>query len=128
MRDELLAYRARRFGMRPVGSQESGGYFKGANETAGRTQGVVWPPAAGVGSFPGHGRGLGGAGDRGSRCGSAGLYRPVRFALMLVGDQSTAEDVVQDAFLGLYRAWDRVRDPDAVLGYLRTAVVNGGPR
>jgi DNA-directed RNA polymerase specialized sigma24 family protein len=47
---------------------------------------------------------------------------------MLVGDQSTAEDVVQDAFLGLYRAWDRVRDPDAVLGYLRTAVVNGGPR
>jgi RNA polymerase sigma factor (sigma-70 family) len=44
---------------------------------------------------------------------------------MLVGDQSTAEDVVQDAFLGLYRAWDRVRDPDAVLGYLRTAVVNG---
>ena len=44
---------------------------------------------------------------------------------MLVGDQATAEDVVQDAFLGLYRAWDRVRDPDAVLGYLRTAVVNG---
>jgi len=49
----------------------------------------------------------------------------VRFALMLVGDQATAEDLVQEAFLGLYRAWDRVRDPDAVLGYLRTAVVNG---
>lgn len=49
----------------------------------------------------------------------------VRFALMLVGDQTTAEDVVQEAFLGLYRAWDRIRDPDAVLGYLRTAVVNG---
>jgi RNA polymerase sigma-70 factor (sigma-E family) len=49
----------------------------------------------------------------------------VRLALMLVGDQATAEDVVQEAFLGLYRAWDRVRDPDAVLGYLRTAVVNG---
>ena len=49
----------------------------------------------------------------------------VRFALMLVGDQATAEDVVQEAFLGLYRAWDRVRDPDAMLGYLRTAVVNG---
>ena len=41
----------------------------------------------------------------------------VRFALMLVGDQATAEDVVQEAFLGLYRAWDRVRDSDAVLGY-----------
>jgi hypothetical protein len=38
----------------------------------------------------------------------------VRFALMLAGDQATAEDVVQDAFLGLYWAWDRVRDPDAV--------------
>ena len=49
----------------------------------------------------------------------------VRFALMLVGDQTTAEDVVQEAFLGLYRGWDRLRDPDAVLGYLRTAVVNG---
>src|SRR5580704_14593562 len=49
----------------------------------------------------------------------------VRFALVLVGDQATAEDVVQEAFLGLYRAWDQVRDPDAVLGYLRTAVVNG---
>jgi RNA polymerase sigma-70 factor (sigma-E family) len=49
----------------------------------------------------------------------------VRFALMLVGDQATAEDVVQEAFFGLYRAWDRVRDPDVVLGYLRTAVVNG---
>jgi len=49
----------------------------------------------------------------------------VRFALMLVGDQTTAEDVVQEAFLGLYRGWDRLRDRDAVLGYLRTAVVNG---
>ncbi len=49
----------------------------------------------------------------------------VRFAVMLVGDQATAEDIVQEAFLGLYRAWDRVRDPDAVLAYLRAAVVNG---
>lgn len=49
----------------------------------------------------------------------------MRFALMLVGDQASAEDVVQEAFLGLYRGWDRVRDPEAVLGYLRTAVVNG---
>jgi RNA polymerase sigma-70 factor (sigma-E family) len=59
-----------------------------------------------------------------------GLYRAhavglVRFALMLVGDQTTAEDVVQEAFLGLYRGWHRVRDPGNVLGYLRTAVLNG---
>jgi len=42
------------------------------------------------------------------------LYREhglglVRFALMLAGDQQTAEDVVQEAFLGLYRNWGQVR-------------------
>lgn len=36
------------------------------------------------------------------------LYREqavamIRLALMLTGDRATAEDVVQDAFLGLYR-------------------------
>jgi len=58
------------------------------------------------------------------------LYRShalglVRLALLLVGDRTTAEDVVQDAFLGLYRGWSRVRDPDKALSYLRTSVVNG---
>jgi RNA polymerase sigma-70 factor (sigma-E family) len=58
------------------------------------------------------------------------LYREhalglVRFALLLTGDRATAEDVVQDAFLGLHRHWDEVRDPDRLLAYLRTAVVNG---
>jgi RNA polymerase sigma-70 factor (sigma-E family) len=58
------------------------------------------------------------------------LYREhalamVRLALLLTGDQATAEDVVQDAFLGLYRGWSRLRDPDTAVGYLRTAVING---
>jgi Sigma-70 region 2 len=58
------------------------------------------------------------------------LYREhalglVRFALLLTGDRATAEDVVQDAFLGLHRHWDEVRDPGHVLACLRTAVVNG---
>jgi RNA polymerase sigma-70 factor (sigma-E family) len=58
------------------------------------------------------------------------LYREhglglVRFALLLTGDRATAEDVVQDAFLGLHRHWDDIKDPDRVLAYLRTAVVNG---
>jgi RNA polymerase sigma-70 factor (sigma-E family) len=58
------------------------------------------------------------------------LYREhglglIRFALMLTGDQQTAEDVVQEAFLGLYRNWGQVRDPATLPGYLRTAVVNG---
>lgn len=58
------------------------------------------------------------------------LYREqapglVRFALMLVGDRTTAEDVVQEAFLGLHRAWSRLADHGNLAGYLRTAVLNG---
>jgi RNA polymerase sigma factor (sigma-70 family) len=49
----------------------------------------------------------------------------VRFATLLVGDKPTAEDVVQDAFIGLYRALPRLRDPGKALPYLRTAVING---
>lgn len=48
----------------------------------------------------------------------------VRLALLLTGDQATAEDVVQEAFLGLYRGWQRGREPHDVLAYLRTAVLN----
>ncbi|WP_373696101.1 SigE family RNA polymerase sigma factor [Actinomycetospora aurantiaca] len=58
------------------------------------------------------------------------LYREhrmrfVRLAILLVDDPATAEDVVQEAFTGLHRHWTRLRDENAALGYLRTAVVNG---
>ncbi len=49
----------------------------------------------------------------------------VRVAVMLVGDQPSAEDVVQDAFLGLQRSLPRLRDQDKALAYLRASVVNG---
>jgi RNA polymerase sigma factor (sigma-70 family) len=49
----------------------------------------------------------------------------VRLALLLLGDQSSAEDVVQDAFLGLQRGLDRLRDPAKAMPYLRASVVNG---
>ncbi len=60
----------------------------------------------------------------------ADLYRThvvglVRLALLLVGDQSTAEDVVQDVFARLHRGGARLRDPDKALPYLRTSVLNG---
>ncbi|MFN2518309.1 MAG: RNA polymerase sigma factor [Jatrophihabitantaceae bacterium] len=48
----------------------------------------------------------------------------VRMAVLLVDDTASAEDVVQDAFVGLHRNQHRVRDPQAALGYLHTAVVN----
>jgi RNA polymerase sigma-70 factor (sigma-E family) len=48
-----------------------------------------------------------------------------RLALVMLGDASAAEDVVQDAFLGLYRRWDRLTDPSGAQSYLRTSVLNG---
>jgi len=51
--------------------------------------------------------------------------RLVRTAALLVDDRETAEDVVMDAFLGLYRRWTAIRDPDAAYGYVRSAVLNG---
>ena len=47
-----------------------------------------------------------------------------RMARLLLRDQAAAEDAVQDAFLGLYRALPRLRDPERLLPYLRTAVIN----
>jgi RNA polymerase sigma-70 factor (sigma-E family) len=49
----------------------------------------------------------------------------IRVAMLLTGDQPSAEDVVQDAFIGLYRALPRIRDQDKALPYLRTSVING---
>jgi RNA polymerase sigma-70 factor (sigma-E family) len=45
----------------------------------------------------------------------------VRLAALLVDDLGTAEEVMQDAFVRLHGAWDRVEAPEA---YLRTSVVN----
>jgi RNA polymerase sigma-70 factor (sigma-E family) len=49
----------------------------------------------------------------------------VGFAMLLVDDLATAEDVVQDAFLALHRRWSWMRDPQAAYDYLRTSVLNG---
>ncbi|MHA3703085.1 RNA polymerase sigma factor [Jatrophihabitans sp. YIM 134969] len=48
----------------------------------------------------------------------------VRLARLLVDDTTSAEDVVQDAFLGLYRQRAALADPTKALAYLRAAVVN----
>jgi RNA polymerase sigma-70 factor (sigma-E family) len=48
-----------------------------------------------------------------------------RLAFLMLGDRQTAEDVVQEAFCGLYRAWDRMPDHANALGYVRTSVLNG---
>ncbi|WP_460835831.1 SigE family RNA polymerase sigma factor [Nocardioides hungaricus] len=50
--------------------------------------------------------------------------RLVRLSVLLVRDQGTAEEVVQDAFVAVHGRWSRLRDPDRALAYLRQAVVN----
>lgn len=46
----------------------------------------------------------------------------VRLAALLTSRPAVAHDVVQDAFIRLYAAWDRVRDPEH---YVKRSVVNG---
>jgi RNA polymerase sigma-70 factor (sigma-E family) len=52
--------------------------------------------------------------------------RLVGLASVLVDDRETAEEVVQDAFLTLYRRWRLLRDPSAAVAYLNQCVVNSG--
>jgi len=79
-------------------------------------------------SSPGPASAARGARERGDLVGE--LYEAhavtlVRAAKLLLRDQAAAEDVVQDAFLGLYREWPRLVDHDQILPYLRVAVING---
>jgi RNA polymerase sigma-70 factor (sigma-E family) len=48
----------------------------------------------------------------------------VRLAAMLVRDVPTAEEVVQDAFVAMHGGWQRLKDTEKALAYLRQAVVN----
>ena len=48
-----------------------------------------------------------------------------RLAYVMLGDRPAAEDVVQEAFLGLYRRWNHLRDTASAPGYLRASVLNG---
>jgi RNA polymerase sigma-70 factor (sigma-E family) len=47
----------------------------------------------------------------------------IRLAIVMLGDRTAAEDVVQDAFFGLYRHWTRLTDPANALPYVRSAVL-----
>ena len=49
----------------------------------------------------------------------------IRMAYVMLGDLPSAEDVVQEAFCGLYRRWDGLASTDGALYYVRTSVLNG---
>jgi len=48
----------------------------------------------------------------------------VRLGVLLLRDQGAAEEVVQDAYVGLHSRWRQLRDADRALAYLRASVVN----
>lgn len=49
----------------------------------------------------------------------------IRLAVVMLGDRPAAEDVVQEAFCGLYRRWFHLSDTGSALQYLRISVLNG---
>ena len=51
----------------------------------------------------------------------AALYRT---AYLLAGDHAGAEDLLQNAFAKLYLSWDRIREREALDGYVRRIMVN----
>ena len=50
--------------------------------------------------------------------------RLVRMARLFTDDRNAAEDIVQEAFIRLHRAADRLKDPEKAAPYLRSIVVN----
>jgi RNA polymerase sigma-70 factor (sigma-E family) len=72
----------------------------------------------------------GAVGSRGADEAVADLYaahwsRMVRVAWLLVRDQQVAEEIVQDALVGIHGRWARLQDHDRAVAYLRRSVVNG---
>jgi RNA polymerase sigma-70 factor (sigma-E family) len=70
--------------------------------------------------------------DRPAEAGTAvtALYQAhalglIRLAVIMLGDRPSAEDVVQDAFAGLYRRWRTLADTEKALSYVRASVLNG---
>jgi RNA polymerase sigma-70 factor (sigma-E family) len=68
--------------------------------------------------------------DTDANSGVTALYQAhavgfIRLAIVMLGERTAAEDVVQEAFFGLYRHWSGLADPANALAYVRSAVLNG---
>jgi RNA polymerase sigma-70 factor (sigma-E family) len=55
----------------------------------------------------------------------AHALRLIRMAHIMLGDRGAAEDVVQEAFCGLYRRWGHLAESGNALRYLHSSVLNG---
>lgn len=49
----------------------------------------------------------------------------IRLAHIMLGNRQAADDVVQEAFIGLYRRWSHLDEQARALGYVRSSVLNG---
>ena len=49
----------------------------------------------------------------------------IRLAVVMLGERSAAEDVVQEAFCALYRRWEHLADRGKALAYVRSSILNG---
>ena len=49
----------------------------------------------------------------------------IRLGVIMLGDRAAAEDVVQEAFCGLYRRWHALSDVEKAPSYVRSSVING---
>jgi RNA polymerase sigma-70 factor (sigma-E family) len=82
--------------------------------TAGQPTGPARPPGAGAWD----------ADTAVEQLYAAHYRRLVRLSVLLVRDEGTAEEVVQDAFVAMHAKWHTLDDPHRALAYLRQTVVN----
>lgn len=87
------------------------------------------PASAAPGSVPGEAESVPGEAESDADRAITAMYSMqyrslVRMSAGLVGDISTAEEVVQDSFIAVRGAWCRLRDVDMAVHYLRRSVVN----
>jgi RNA polymerase sigma-70 factor (sigma-E family) len=64
------------------------------------------------------------AADRVTELYQATALSLTRLAYVILGDRSTAEDVVQEAFCNLFHRWNRLPHTDSLEYYVRASVVN----
>ena len=94
--------------------------------------GQIWPPSAAGQVLPPSATGLAAPTERAEWSPDLAVIEMysvhyaalVRLAAMLVRDTPTAEEVVQDSFIAMHDGWDRLRDTEKALAYMRQAVVN----
>jgi RNA polymerase sigma-70 factor (sigma-E family) len=81
-------------------------------------------PVVGTAAGPVVGAGAGSAEAAVTALYEAHALGMIRLAHIMLGDRQSAEDVVQEAFCGVYRRWSHLADTGSAVHYVRSAVLN----